>query len=330
MENPIKLGRSIAGVAVIFVLAFNAQASEIPGTPSQKAEAALEAPKVEDRSAEWHLQNWPVDESHRQYNQHLQQNKNGKHIWRNGKGGIVAEIEIKDTQPFEGLTYIQGASDYRMVTRWKKGKGTLRWSYILKEEKWVVFQDHQRVVFQDRQRAAIDEANEVRADSQRLGKKDIMFQWDSVNKTLMNFLGDHGCPGHYRFTIEEIYVDGVLTTEKYLFKNGKPMAEIPFQDGFIHGSMKYWSEGGILLAEIPFSEGRIHGACRYFDREGKLLGISEFKQGTGTYKIWRTWGDRAVGRERQYINGVVVETISHPDPEKPQEAEQEDAGGNRR
>lgn len=49
MKNPIKLSRSIAGVAVIFVLAFNAQASEIPGMPSQKAEAAPPIPSVEDR-----------------------------------------------------------------------------------------------------------------------------------------------------------------------------------------------------------------------------------------------------------------------------------------
>lgn len=148
MNNPNKMVQStaIAGVVVALVLPLNTQASETLATTSEKPQTALEKPKMEGKFAEWHLENWPSDESHRQYYQTILQTKNGKHIWRNSKGHVVAEIEIKESQPFEGIAYIQGASDYRMVTRWEKGGVTILYSYGLKDGKWEISLDNQQGV----------------------------------------------------------------------------------------------------------------------------------------------------------------------------------------
>ncbi len=138
-----------------------------------------------------------------------------------------------------------------------------------------------------------------------------------INGTLASFMIDHNCPGGYRFTVVPLTLHGIDIGQRYVFEDGRNMAELPLKDGKAHGVMRYWSQGGALLAEIPFEGGKLHGTCRFYDRKGHLLGTSEFKQGTGTYKVWRTWGDRALVRERQYVDGLVTEQRSIPGKEKP-------------
>ncbi len=140
MINTVNISKSLAGVAVVVASAFIAQASLSVEPHSEKAEVVILKKKAEHEVADWHILCWPVDESHGLYAQVLKQGKDKKHIWRDGSGGEVAEVKIIDGKPFEGLTYVQGGSDYRMVVKWEEGKGKILFSYFLRDGLWLDLQ----------------------------------------------------------------------------------------------------------------------------------------------------------------------------------------------
>lgn len=91
----------------------------------------------EERPAEWYAENWPSKADSGEF----LKLRNGTHVWRNAKGEAVGEIKVRDGRPVEGITYIQGASDFRYVTRYEGGQGSLVASFLLKEGRWGVLQD---------------------------------------------------------------------------------------------------------------------------------------------------------------------------------------------
>jgi hypothetical protein len=97
-----------------------------------------ESKSVFERSPEWYLKNWPSKASQNGFSEI----DNGKHTWKNSKGSVVGEVLIKNSQPFSGITFIQGASDYRMVTLHENGKPRLLTSHLFKNGHWTIFQNN--------------------------------------------------------------------------------------------------------------------------------------------------------------------------------------------
>lgn len=135
MKNPICGMWLNVGAGLVMAFAPLGGAAEILDAEARQAEVAGEVRRAAEMPAKWHLENWPVEATHQAY----LQSHSAKHSWRNGKGDLVAEVVLKDGQPFEGLTYVQGASDFRMVTRWREGIGRVLFMYLLKNGNWVVF-----------------------------------------------------------------------------------------------------------------------------------------------------------------------------------------------
>ena len=127
------LGLGIVSFSAAITASMKAQATEgVAGEPKP-----AEKMSIFKNPSEWYIKNWPTN-----YPITGKISQNGKFPWKNNKGIIVGEIEMKSGALFNGIAYIQGASDYRMVNRYDKGKLTLLKSYLLKEDHWVVFQDN--------------------------------------------------------------------------------------------------------------------------------------------------------------------------------------------
>lgn len=83
-------------------------------------------------SPEWHIKNWPGNQVHNVRGQFV----SGIHVWKNDQGSILGVIEYKDGLPYNGIMYVQGASDYRIVQQYKDGKIGDHMNYFLNDGKW--------------------------------------------------------------------------------------------------------------------------------------------------------------------------------------------------
>ena len=80
---------------------------------------------------EWYPINWPSEDpvSPGHFG-------SGIHTWENANGKAVGEIEVKDSLPWNGIFYRQGASDYRMVQNYADGKIKDTMDYFLRDGEW--------------------------------------------------------------------------------------------------------------------------------------------------------------------------------------------------
>jgi hypothetical protein len=107
--------------------------------PAYSMSPEREEAASESKTAQWYTENWPASGSLGEF----RKMKDGSYLWKNAKGDIVGEIDIKGGRALQGIAYVQGAADFRYVARYEEGKPTLLASFLLKEGKWVIFQDNQ-------------------------------------------------------------------------------------------------------------------------------------------------------------------------------------------
>jgi hypothetical protein len=79
---------------------------------------------------------------------------------------------------------------------------------------------------------------------------------------------------------------GLWTIER--FDGGR--TEIEYVDGVPNGSYRSWLENGVCLREGCKRNGKWHGTLITRKSDGTVLDVSEFEDGTGTYRIFNTKG----------------------------------------
>ena len=103
-----------------------AKAAEKAGKKEQKQEA---------RTSEWYNKNWPTQQSMDGVREVIK----GMYQFKNKDGLVVGELKIQKGKALEGVYFIQGAGDYRMIHKYEEGKPKLLAHFYLHKGKWVDF-----------------------------------------------------------------------------------------------------------------------------------------------------------------------------------------------
>jgi len=84
-------------------------------------------------------------------------------------------------------------------------------------------------------------------------------------------------------------------------------AEIPWEDGSIHGVRRTFHPGGAVQTETPYERGSIEGESRTYDPEGNVIRIVNFKDGRRHGESIDYWVDNPEQPQRiiSYVDGQV-------------------------
>jgi len=66
--------------------------------------------------------------------------------------------------------------------------------------------------------------------------------------------------------------------------------ETEYVDGVANGAHRLWHEKGVCLREASVKGGQWHGTMIIRHCDGTVLDVSEFEDGTGTYRIYSSDG----------------------------------------
>ncbi len=69
------------------------------------------------------------------------------------------------------------------------------------------------------------------------------------------------------------------------WENGQKYDERSYLNGELHGKSTQWNDRGQKLMECTYKDGRRHGTLTRWNCEGKVLDVSQWVNGTGTYRI---------------------------------------------
>ena len=75
-----------------------------------------------------------------------------------------------------------------------------------------------------------------------------------------------------------------------------------FRNEKIHGVQKEWYTNGQEKLEAPYIDGVRHGVFKQWDENGRLLGQYEFRNGSGTVKVYDSTG--FLIKEETFVNNV--------------------------
>jgi antitoxin component YwqK of YwqJK toxin-antitoxin module len=85
------------------------------------------------------------------------------------------------------------------------------------------------------------------------------------------------------------------------WENGQKYSECSYVNGQLQGKSTQWNSRGQKLMECDYKDGQRHGALTKWNGEGEIIDVSEWENGTGTYRIYYASG--VLSSEHQMRHG---------------------------
>ena len=98
--------------------------------------------------------------------------------------------------------------------------------------------------------------------------------------------------GNRRIVFEAEFTDGLQTSARQFFPNGKTESEKHFKNGLPHGPQKTWHPGGEIKSEANYESGKLHGKQKKYFASGQVKSEQMYEYGNLTdSKEWSVSGE---------------------------------------